>query len=301
MPRPPMGYTQEEYPLHHEFDYLFTLDITDETMNSTICLIITSSESAGAPEAIEVNPRHASFAEETGFMTHQGSIIPRLTVKFTAVANELALETDKIKHVNFNWLPIYSSFESDLEAMDSKTNTEVEDVLQLEHASASKRTIPTYSGVDMVDGHATALGSCPLATVNAGEVFGDMGLTTNAELESVAFDADEYFDCLKFMTNRSMLRKVAGNWHNISLPGNHPSDKNNKFGYVYDYFSNNKTMSSVKRSNEFTFCGILFHIPLENTVHQICPNDTNTAGSGVKIKMHVSYDEWNHLFDQTPF
>ncbi len=77
---PPKGYSQMQYPLPHNFSYGMALHAENELKNSVILTMFRTSENAVGVDAIEVNPRNALFAEDTGPLIHVGSIVPLLTL-----------------------------------------------------------------------------------------------------------------------------------------------------------------------------------------------------------------------------
>lgn len=293
---PPRGYTQMQYPLPHSFEYRFSLGLTSATKESTWCPILRTSETLVTPETIEVNPSNAAFAECNGSLIHNGSIIPRISFTLTAFIGEAGasdLVIAKNGKLIFNWMPVYVSFLNSLEAEDVRSAVQVEDVLELAHDATNKDTFPLYSATDLVA--SSGWGSdYPATTEPAGivdEVFGDVGLTVDLKMESVAFNKSLYFDSLKFGTQSSMLRKVAPRL-NTGVVG---------VGQNFRYSSNNKTYPSVKRGNPFTFCGILVHLPQAGTTGQFILDNEVTDIEHVHFGMRVSYDEWNPHFDQTAF
>ncbi len=291
MPRPPRNYSQEEFPLYHELDYRFTLDGNDEAKNSALLSLARYTEGANAPDAIEVNPNHASYAEETGAICQPGSIIPRMTFQMDGLMNEALLETDKVKQIRFYWCPVYIAFLDSLTAIDNRVaSTEIEDILELTHDATTHSTWPLFSGTDLASTAASGFGAQPLSTVNKTEAYTNLSLTTDAKLESVSFDSDTLFDCLQFYSNAGMMRKVMGSWRSEILNGS--------TSRMFHYYSNNYTHPAIKRMNEYTYCGVLVHLPVQHTVQQL-PTPDITAGSGLEFHVKCKYPEWNHQFDQT--
>lgn len=282
---PPKGYNQMEYPLPHKFDYKFELSPETAATNSTICSLIQCREGLTAIETIEVNPANTAFAEETGPVNAPNSIIPRMNVSIDAQLNRSLTETDRIKFLKINYMPIYISFVDSLTAMDYKTDTEIEDILELEHVVASKTVIPTFNSTDLL-----LAGNHPLNTVHIAEAFTGWGLTTDAKMEGVSFDSELMWDALAYYSNSGMLSKVMGNWRTALVTEHKP----------FHFSSNNYTNPSVKRMNEYTYCGILFHVPLVDTPRQYYDStDITEASSAVRFNVRVRYDEWNSQFNQT--
>ncbi len=280
---PPRGYKSLEYPLPHNFDFQFDLEAEDETKNSTIVTLFKQSEACNAPESVEVNPTNDNFVEDTGTCLHRGSIVPRVNVTFRMALTKGAVETDKLRQLTVNWMPIYTAFLDNLDASDEKTGTDIEDILELTHATDNKDTFPLFADVNLTNGTNIAL-----TTVGFTEVFGDVGLTNNAIGQSVAFDMEKFYDALQFYTNSGMLGKSIGKMNAITLTRERP----------FTYHSNNFTNPSVKRANPYTFCGILFHLPLVAQSSQFYTIADTTVIGHVHINGNIRYDEWNSSFQQ---
>ncbi len=283
---PPKGYRQQEYPLYHQFSYNFYLSAENTLADSTIVTLLHTSELGIAPEALEVNPSNATFAEDGGPGIFNGSIVPRIMIKMTAQLGEATVETDKLKYLKFHWMPIYTSFLDNLTAEDDKTAVEVEDILELQHATDNKDTYPLFNGTSMYSGS-----DQPVSTLPFAETFTTYGLTTDLKLEGVNFDPNLFFQALRYYSNKGMLSKSIGPYKEITVSEHRP----------YTYFSNNFTNPKVKRGNPYTFCGILFHCDQTGGVHQFYDITDSTAIGHILIKLQVNFAEWNQNFDQTAY
>lgn len=277
----------------------FGLSMEDVTRDSVYIPLIRNSELMAAPEAVEVNPRHANFAEETGASCFTGSIVPRLTFQLSAWIPQLIAfggtpGTDTATHVNFKMLPIYMSFEDSYNADNEKDLVAVEDILELEHETTNKTGQPLLSGVDVFSNSATAAGSIPLNTVGYTEVGAThWGATVDAKVESVAFDEALFWDMKHFGTNSAMLNKVTGKMKSFSVSRDKP----------FFFSSSNFTHPNVKRINPYTFCGVLIHVPpaaptIDETGQQAVSTEL-TPIEHIHFSSRVRYDEWNPNFDQT--
>ncbi len=280
--RPPRGYRLDEYPLPHQFAYVVNLQAEDETKNSTYFPILRTSEVLVTPEAIVVNPANAAFAEDPGCLIHKGSIVPKIRMTLNAYITKVGRVTDAIKAINFEWTPIYIAFLNSLEAEDTRTAIQVEDILELSHDTTNKDTIVNFSTVKIY-------GSAhPLSTVGIAEALADVGLTTTAIMESVALDKSLIVDAKHYFDNGGMLKKVMGKTHRITIKDDRP----------YNYFSNNFTYPSVKRGNPYTFCGILLHVAQAGDAEQLLEASETTAIDHITVKARFQYNEWNPVFDQ---
>lgn len=283
---PPKGYLANEHPLPHNFSYTFYLFGENEAENSVHIPIFRTSELAVNAEAIEVNPSNAAFGEDPGPTIHNGSIVPRVNVRIMAQLTKIAISTDAIRNLVFNWMPIYTGFLPSLEAEDARTAVQIEDILELQHDTTNKDTYPTQSGVKLLNS-----GNQPLSTKPYAEAFADYGLGTSAILESTAFDKELFFDALQYYGNASMLKKVTGPMHRVNINQDRP----------YLYNSNNFTNPNVKRGNPYTYCGILFHLPQAGSAEQFFRAGDVTDINHLQVNVGVRFDEWNSNFDQNRY
>ncbi len=282
---PPKGFGAISYPLPQSFEYLFTLQAEGPTKDATILTFIRSSEVVTAPEAIEVNPSNTAFAEDVGPLIAMNSIVPKVTVNLKMSLTKAAIETDSLRTMTVKMMPIYSAFLDGVEAIDTKTNVQIEDILELQHETGNKDVYPLFSGTDL------GLGTQPLSNVNATEVFGDMGLSVDTKLESVAFDESLLWDALRFYSNRAKLQKAIGKVKSITLSRDRP----------FRMFSDNFTYPMVKRGNPYTFCGLLIWIPQVDSLGQVFRAAETTAIEHLYATCGVHYSEWNADHDQTAY
>ncbi len=283
---PPRGYRMLDYPLPHEFQYGGTFDFLDLSKDATMITILRSSETTTGVEAVEVNPRHAAFAEETGPTIANGSIVPRISFTLRASLSQATTVDNEFGAVQFHMLPIYTAFLDSMEASDDKTGEDVEGILELAtSATAAKRVQPLFSGTNLTNGLAQ-----PVNTVLDTEVFGDYGLTTDLVLESVAFTQDDFYDAMQYYTNGGMLKKVSGSIKTWTLSRDRRAM----------YHSNNFTNPTVKRGNAWMFCGVLLWTSIPG-VHSfgIGTDFNGTDLDLVHFNLQIRFDEWNPNFDQT--
>lgn len=284
--RQPKGYRKADFPLPHNFQYIFPLTAHASGENSTIQTLFRTSENAQTAENIEVNPKHPSFLEDGGPLIHGDSIVEKLTYSTTINLTKGAIETDKLRAIKFNWMPYYVAFLDSLEAEDIQSATQIEDILELAHATNNKDTFPLFNGTKLVT---TGAVTHPLSSVAFTETFAEYGLTTNDSMEGVDWDSNAFWDTLQYKTNAGMMKKVTGKWHSAVAYRDKP----------YHYFSNRYTIPSVKRGNPYTYCGILIHVPTAGTEQQLFEAADVTNIPHVYVKSNIRFDEWNTTFDQT--
>ncbi len=289
MPRhkfPPAGYRKMEHPLPHNFSYSASFDILDVAKDATMLTILRASEDATAGiEAVEVNPRHASFAEETGPTIAMGSIVPKISFTFRSSLSATMIVDNPFASVQIHLMPVYTAFLSSLDAADSKTTEDIESIIRVAHDVTAKRVEPENSTTNLTSG-----GGQPFNTVLETEVFGDYGLTGDGVLESIAFDPEKYFDALSYFTNQAMLRKVTGH----ITTGTMTRDRN------FTFHSNNFTSPIVKRGNEYTYCGVIVWTSIPGIFSHGNAGDFNgTDLDKIHFNAQIRFDEWNPDFDQT--
>lgn len=284
--RPPRGYTQDQHPLPHDFKYFVPIDLEAAAENSFMFTLIRASDACLVADSTVVNPQHPSFAGEAGATCCMGSIVPRLNVSMDLWLDKVARETDKVRAVRVNYMPVYIAFLDNLTAKDEKSGAEIEDVLELQHDVGNRDTFPLFSTTDGTTGTT----SQPFSNVNdADEAFGDYGLGGTGTLESVAFDRDLFWDAMHFHSTRNMLKTVTGGMRTAVVTPDRP----------FHFGSANFTHPKVKRMNPYTYCGLLVHIELSGSNNQILTAAETSANNWVNCIINCRYDEWNPNFVQS--
>ncbi len=289
---PPSGYKSDEWPLVHSFSYRFALSLEAAASDATQIIILRGSkENAVAPELIEVNPANTLFEECDGPLCHAKSIIPRVSLTIDAFVTPTAA-TDvggAGVPILFNWLPIYTAFENQLDADDLNSTLTTMDILELTKDANFDAVHPLFAGKltnTSLWGQNFPLTTSPPNITD--ESVDDVGLTTNALPEHVAFNTATYFNHIKFGENSGMLRKMAPRMNTGKASQERP----------YHFFSNNFTFPTVKRINKFTYCGIIFSLPAADSSRQNFVASEVTAIEHLFFRVNVNYDEWNMNFDQ---
>ncbi len=286
MPSTPRGYWAEEYPLYHKNQGHFGLSMhaTSVAKEGTILPFFRSTEKLVNPENVNVNPRNAGFAEESGISCYIGSIVPKLKTSFNIKLSSAAIETDKIRTAVIYWWPLYNSFVEGLDAIDSKTGDTVSTVVDLVPSTGDKQVKPNYNGTD--------LSSQAVDDFSSGvEAFGSWGLTTDAKIEGVGMSMNLLNDAFRYYTTKGMIRSILPRMNRVVIN----RDRS------YNYWSRNWTYPKVKRSNEYTFCGIGLFCPQRegaDGAYNINHGDTLTNIDHFSISYVTEFEEWNSNFDQ---
>lgn len=271
---PPRGYFSQEWPRPHNIGGNFSLNLEDETKNSTIIPIFLGDQAYVDPQNVDTNPKNANFGVGIQTNMYPDSIIPKINFSFSARMTKGAIETDALRSIVFHWMPIYTAFLDSLEAEDEVTTDQVEDIIEMNHETTDKQAYPLWSGIDLSE---------------ASNLPSDVpALTTNQVHESVAFSLENFYDAMHYYTNKNMLKKAVGQMHVQRVYRDRP----------YSYHSNNFTNPRCKRINPYTFCGVLFHVQQASQVGQDCIASEVTNIPHLHIKYKLRWDQWNIGFNQ---
>ncbi len=287
--RPPPGYNRMDKPEPHNFQYKFNLNAEDETLNSTIMTFLRTSKDSADPKLIFANPLHGSFEVDGGPLMCYDSIIGRIMIDMDFTLTNLATQTDQVKALRIQYMPIFGAFEEWHSATDETTSLTPDTILELLKDATNEDVTPLFSTVNLGAG-----GNQPISTVTpaAGtdEVFGDYNLSVNLVIESVAFSMETLFDAFQFFTNGRLLSSHVGKMRSIVLTAdNKPHAKVHLEG---------PPPRSVKRGNPFTFFGMLVHCEVDG--NQLMPaSDLTTGGGHIRCVTNVRFNEWNQHFDQS--
>ncbi len=134
---PPRGYKETDQPLLHDNFLQFSLNGENGAKDSTIVTLFKQTEACNAPENVEVNNSNDNFAIDTGNSVHRYSIVDKLKFHMSAQLTKDAIETDKLRRLNFFWAPIYVAFLNNLDAEDEKTGNDVESQVELQHETTN--------------------------------------------------------------------------------------------------------------------------------------------------------------------
>ncbi len=200
---------------------------------------------------------------------------------------EKLIETDKIKKVNLLTGMIKGCFAESWNPLDDASTLMVEDIARVTFDATEREVTPKHSGTDLLNG------THPFSNVTHNEVWGDLSLTTDANMESVAFDPDLYYTAIRTYDNGGALKKVM------------PSLQNN---YLNAAKGASITFSETRFVPEFcrygrpgNYMGEMVHMPLYTDKRQVADSFTApSAGADVNVKYHIEFLEWNQYFDQGP-
>ncbi len=264
------------YPRPHESVMAtnFNIGFGAGTADTTIFPAIMYDEGKGDPASYNANPDHASFASTGEPNCYPESRIEKVFCEVEVWMTLPGIETDKLRALRYAFMPIFTSFE-DIDAKDEKSGDTIGTILELQTESTDRQCYPLWTGTDM-----STLGYNDDLPTNV------PGLTTNQVIESVAFDAQKYYDCLQYYSNAGKMKKCQGglNWRIITR------------NQVYQKFrislrSKNKTMVP------YSFFGLLLHCPGEGSIDQLITTVDTSSIAHITMKVTTRYNEWNENFD----
>ncbi len=271
---PPRGYMGQEFPLQHDIEFAFQLSAEDETKNSTILPILISDQGKTSADTTIVNPRHSAYAVVDAVNCFPESIIPRIQLSYRCSLTKGAIETDLVRSLSLNVMPVYTAFLNRLDAADYRTNNDTETIIELTHETTDEQCYPLWSGVKLDNG-STLAQNVP-------------GLTTNQKIESVAFDKELFFDAMQYYTNKNMLKTMVGRMKTLLL----------KRDYPYSQSTNNFNYPITKFMNPYAFCGLMFHLPQTGQIDQYGLAADTTVIPHINVSGKIRFPEWNKSFNQ---
>ncbi len=283
--RPPRGYDRDDFSLPHRFLYTFGLDFGDQTKNSTMLTYLRTSKDAVNPETIEVHPKNTNFAVDGGPVVCYDSIVNQIMINKKFVFTKHAHVTDQIPKIPVQTMKIIGSREDSWTPADELTTNDVATILLLTDDVTKEDVTPTFSGVDL--GNA---GNQPLSTVTMPEVFGDYNLTTNAVLESVAFDVNQVFRAEHYYTNGGKVKSLHRPVKSFTL------SQNKRYHNEYE---KRFVPQRVRRAVESLIFSEVVHVAIDadgRSAHDVA--HVATAGNHVWCFTEVQFNEWNKKFEQ---
>ncbi len=267
-----------QFPFLHDFEWTFGLSLENAAKASTIVPEFFQDNALVDYELIKTNPLNADFAIDDKPNTMKGSVIGMLSSNWTAFIPDANLEIELIK---FNTLPIHTAMLNRLDAFDQKTGNDIETIIELQHEVTDEQTGALYNNTKLFESQ----GARDLST--------DVPfLTTNGQLEGVAFDKTLFFQAKRYYSNKEMLNSVTGQMrtHTISEPLS-------PHGRAIVTGGTNKVNSMCKFQNPYTYQGTLFHLPQADSLFQFHDSDSITDIEAITVKGHTFFAEWNQDFN----
>lgn len=260
-----------EFPRHHDTKLNFTLSCVIGGKQATI-IPLTHYDEATAASTIFANPEHASFAEYAGSNVFPESKIFSIECRLKFSLTKACWVTDQIEQLRFMVMPIVMSFKDNYTAIDNLSSLEVQDVLELQFETTDKQGGALYSGTKLAGDDLDLGTDTPF-------------LTTNTNIEGVAFDPNVYYDSVHYLTNANKIRASVGQPRYYTV-------QRRKGQQIKVRFNNSK----VKFANEYMFCGVLVMLFDGTSPLQFHQASEDTAIEHMIVKASNRFMEWNHNF-----
>lgn len=263
------------YPRVHYNDLHWASSI-DSSNTSTIIPIAMYDEGKGTPSGESTHPSNSSFAVTDEPNCYPESRVNDILVELEVSLTNAALETDKVTGVKYQVMPIFTSFQDELDKTDEKSALATKSVLELQYETTDNQTYPLWSGTKVTEKYSGSF-TYPAAVP---------GLTTNQIGETIAWNETQYYDMLHYYTNGGVLRKMQGGLSYHTLTRQRPVKK-------HRFRINSKT----KRMNLGTFFGIMVGTHKAGTDKQIPIATEVSAVNHLHFSLRFRFNEWNEGFD----
>ncbi len=273
-----------KYPRMHNFDFSFGLSAEETAKNSTTVPYVYQNNAIVDYENIKTNPENEDFAVVAYGDTCAGSYVPNIQVGWMMYVFPSDTE---IVHLRADTMMIHTSMLNRLDAFDKQGGGDIENILELQHATNDEICYPLFNGTKLYEGSGV-VDHAPLGG------FADIGLSVSGQPEGVAFDKEGFFDAMHYYTNKQMLRTVTSKMrtHIVSEPlvphGRSIVTKNVKMD----------TPSLCKFQHPYTFCGELFHVPLVGSKTQYhLASEITATNEHLTVRGFVRFNEFNPDFN----
>lgn len=268
---------QKWYPRPHDIQNSFITGL-EETggKDATIIPIIRYDEGQGDPNSYNANPEHPSFAISSGAGCYPESRVNNLKAMLEFSLNTQSLNVDSLIAVKVAYMVIALSFKEDYEASDEMSGLDIADILEMQKESTDRQGYPLYDGTDISTKFS---GSTNLEASQP-------GLTTDAKLEYVDFNSENYYDALQYSTISRKLQSVQYGLKWILLTKERP---------VRRVKINIKR--KAKKMNPYTQLAVLCYYPQVGTHEQIHWAGETSNVEHVTTHFQCRFNEWNQDFD----
>ncbi len=269
-----------EYPRPHNMTGSWAHGIESAVVNDTTILpLITYDEGLGVINSYKSNPQNASFVEVNTDHCYPTSTINKIFCEVQFQLSKEALETDKVHVASFATMMIHTSFMDGQLAEDEVSGLDLNEILKLQNEATDRQTYPLFNNVGMKTFKSNATLDLPAETP---------GLTTDLEIEGVAFNNAIYYNALAYLTNGNKLKSISDGlrWHHLTK--DRPS-------MTLRFHQNSQT----KFMNPYTFLGLMISVPQNSSPHQWGkPGDTSDVNH-IEVSYRYRYNEWNHEFNHS--
>lgn len=264
------------FPRPHEMHNVWGHGLETGVINrATIYPLVIQDEGLGDPASYESNPEHTSFASYTGPNCYPESRVNNVITELNFSLTKDALVTDNLNQIKCAFMPIFTSFETDLTASDELSGHNIKSLLELTSESTDRQAYGNNNTVKMIEPYTNS-------TLLGDDV---PDLTTNQKMEGVPFTPGDYYDALQYFTNAGKLKAVQGGLKWFTLTKNKPFKK-----------VKIRLRSKTKRMNPYTFAGVLCYVPEVGNANQYHVAADTTNVTHVRVEARVRFNEWNDQF-----
>ncbi len=264
------------YPNPHATNHAWSYNLTGANVDTTIYPILMYDEGLGTPSARKTNPENSAFATSSYPNCFVDSRVDSVFCQLRMSMSSKCLD-DNITAIRFAYMPIHIAFKESYDATDETTGFDIKSILELQHESTDRQGFPLYAVTKMITKWGTQ------STLHANVP----GLTSTQAIEGVAFVDSTYYSNLHYYTNAGKLKSVQSGLKWGTLTQDRP------FVNIPIHIKSN-----VKALNPYAFFGVLIHVPIAESLHQIMTTaDTTASTNYVYCDIATRFDEWNPDFD----
>ncbi len=266
---------KKHWPQVHYADHDFKMGLEDsDVAYTTIIPIIHSDDALGDPMSLNTNPEHASFAETKNSNCYMGSDISNMYMSLQCRLLQTAI-ADGVNDVKINYMPIVTSFGTELDEKDELSGLTVKTILELQTESTDRQTGPLFNNVKL-----------QFSDVQGDDV---PFLTTNQQLEGTAFNDIVFKQMMRYGTLAPLLRKITlgGKMKTMTLTKERRFAKH-EFNFV---------PSAVKHIHKYSFYGLLIWLHQQTTSRDQYTESANTTDiSHILGSLRFQYKEYHPDF-----
>ncbi len=279
---PPPGYRRRDKPLPHVFEYAVGLEFG----TATTLTYLRNSVDTVDPAIIEVNPRHADYAIDTGPCICSDSLVQFISIAKTYTFGGIPMFTDNIPAIACRDMKIMGCWEDNWTPTDEDTGASIASILNLTSDTTKEDVVPLVAGTNTA-----GLSLQPLSTITMAEAFGTYNLTGDANMEVVAWNEQQIYNALHFFTNGAKLKGTIGQLRRYVLTHRKP--------YI-NLFERRMVPRKCRSSQPHLYFGDMFSVPAKTDIDQVTIDDVgSTAGDVIQCKCIVRFNEWNPDFEQS--
>ncbi len=267
----------KEYPRPHNANHSWFHGIESVVVDRAVNYpIMFQDEGKGAPSGYNSHPEHASFVATDEPNVYPDSRVDIILAELRFSLTKAFFATDSLVALRVAYMPYFLAFLDDYIAVDELSTNTVKGVLKLQTETTDRQGWPDFNLVKTTPRYAGS-NLMPASVPD---------LTTNQQLECIAFNPETYYDMLHYMTNSGKLKACQGGLKWLTLTKRKPIAR-----------ILIKLRGKVKRANPYMTFGCMTYVPEADTEYQIHVASETTNVSHVSVSWNTRFNEWNHGFD----